>query len=419
MFTLASIPKPFAGATGQAQERAVASWLELGHDVQIVLVGDDEGVSDAASRLQVDHVGGVARNAHGTPRLDDALRRVDGIARHRLRCLVNADIILLPDLIPAVERVASASAQFLLVGQSRDVVVGDDEITAPEALRRRALSSGTTRGPTAIDWFVFPAGLFDPMPPFAIGRAAFDNWLIWRARQAGPVIDATEAVVAIHQPHAYGHLGGGKEEAYYGEEADENRRLAGRPETDLHPARREPQAWAESLPAPESRLDPPGTGDSKESGVEARPAVKVVAVFPEPTPYRAPLLDLVSAHPGIDLVVAYAARTVASRTWEVEVRHRAVYLRGRTLPGARRILRHDYPITPGVVSLLRRERPEVVVTSGWSTFASQAAIVWCRFKRVPYALVVESHDRDHGQFGGERSRAQSCPASCARRPGSS
>ena len=227
VFTLASIPKPFAGATGQAQERAVASWLELGHDVQIVLVGDDEGVSDVASRLQVDHVGGVARNAHGTPRLDDALRRVDGIARHRIRCLVNADIVLLPDLIPAVERVASASAQFLLVGQSRDVVVGDDEITAPEALRRRALSSGTTRGPTAIDWFVFPAGLFDPMPPFAIGRAAFDNWLIWRARQAGPVIDATEAVVAIHQPHAYGHLGGGKDEAYYGEEADENRRLAG------------------------------------------------------------------------------------------------------------------------------------------------------------------------------------------------
>ena len=128
--------------------------------------------------------------------------------------------------------------------------------------------------------------------------------------------------------------------------------------------------------------------------MEARPAVKVVAVFPEPTPYRAPLLDLVAAQPGIDLVVAYAARTVASRTWEVEVRHRAVYLRGRTLPGARRILRHDYPITPGVVSLLRRERPELVVTSGWSTFASQAAIVWCRFKRVPYALVVESHDRD-------------------------
>jgi glycosyltransferase involved in cell wall biosynthesis len=34
----------------------------------------------------------------------------------------------------------------------------------------------------------------------------------------------------------------------------------------------------------------------------------------------------------------------------------------------------------------------VVVVSGWSTFAAQAAIAWCRVKDVPYVLVVESHD---------------------------
>ena len=37
---------------------------------------------------------------------------------------------------------------------------------------------------------------------------------------------------------------------------------------------------------------------------------------------------------------------------------------------------------------------DCVVVSGWSTFASQAAIVWCRLCRVPYVLVVESHDHD-------------------------
>ena len=37
-------------------------------------------------------------------------------------------------------------------------------------------------------------------------------------------------------------------------------------------------------------------------------------------------------------------------------------------------------------------RPEVVVISGWSTFAAQAAITWCGIKDVPYLLVVESHD---------------------------
>jgi hypothetical protein len=120
--------------------------------------------------------------------------------------------------------------------------------------------------------------------------------------------------------------------------------------------------------------------------------MKVVGVFPEPTSYRAPLFDLIAARPGIDLLIAYAAQTVAGRTWDVAIRHPHVFLKGFTVPGANKIVRHDYPITPGVFRLLSRERPEVVVVSGWSTFGAQAAIVWCRLKRVPYLLVVESHD---------------------------
>ena len=36
----------------------------------------------------------------------------------------------------------------------------------------------------------------------------------------------------------------------------------------------------------------------------------------------------------------------------------------------------DYPVTPEIVRVLRRQRPQVVVVTGWSTFASQAAITW-------------------------------------------
>jgi glycosyltransferase involved in cell wall biosynthesis len=122
---------------------------------------------------------------------------------------------------------------------------------------------------------------------------------------------------------------------------------------------------------------------------------RVTVVSPEPTPYRAPLFDAISERPEIDLTVIYAAETVAGRTWTVEPRHRAVFLRGARVPGASRILRHDYPVTPGVMSTLSRTRPECVVVSGWSTFASQAALVWCRARRVPYVLIVESHDEGH------------------------
>jgi glycosyltransferase involved in cell wall biosynthesis len=117
---------------------------------------------------------------------------------------------------------------------------------------------------------------------------------------------------------------------------------------------------------------------------------RVTVVSPEPTPYRAPLFDRIAEH--VDLTVLYAARTVAGREWTVPLRHRAVFLRGLRLPGLRRALRHDYPVTPGIVGALRRAHPEVVVVSGWSTFASQAAVAWSRLRGVPYVLHVESHD---------------------------
>jgi hypothetical protein len=221
MLTLFSLPKPFTGDTARNQSVALESWAVLG--VQVVLVGDEEGIAAAADRAGVDHVAEVARSAHGTPRLDDAFARVDAIARHSLRLFVNADVVLLPDVLQAARMLDGG----LLVGQTRELEVHASELRDVAGLRARAVSVGPLRGPTAIDWFVFPARLFDPLPAFLVGRSSFDNWLIWRARQRGRVIDATADVVAIHQPHGYGHLAGGKDEAYYGEEARENLRLGG------------------------------------------------------------------------------------------------------------------------------------------------------------------------------------------------
>ena len=223
MLTIFSIPKPFAGSTGEIQAAAVRSWACLVGDDQVVLVGEapEPGAGVPFERVEALQPEGAA------PRLDDAFARVDAVARQPLRCFLNADIVLLPDLLPAVERAAAFAPRFLLVGQTRDLdpaVVGG---RASDELRAVALERGILRGPTAIDWFVFPAGLFDPMPPFSVGRAAFDNWMIWKARQLGPVIDATAAVVAVHQSHGYGHLAGGKDEAYYGAEAARNLELAG------------------------------------------------------------------------------------------------------------------------------------------------------------------------------------------------
>ena len=123
-------------------------------------------------------------------------------------------------------------------------------------------------------------------------------------------------------------------------------------------------------------------------------AVRLTIVIPELTPYRAVMLDRLGARPEVDLTALYASGSVQRRTWRVEPRHRAVFLAGRRVPGVYRALRHEYPISLGVFRELRASRPEVVVISGWSTFASQASAAWCRRNGVPYVLLVESNERD-------------------------
>ena len=231
MLTVFSIPKAFSGHFGVIQRNAVRSWRALGDNVQVVLVGDEEGVAEEAAELGVEHIGDVARSERGTPRIDDAFARVDAVAAQPLRCFVNTDVILLDDLLPAVRRVAEHFDRFLVVGGTRELDLEQEIDTetrhARAHLRMQALEAGRSRGATAIDYFVFTPRLFDPVPPFVVGRARFDNWLVWRARERAVVVDATRAVVGVHQRHDYGHVAGGFEEAHFGGEAARNHELAG------------------------------------------------------------------------------------------------------------------------------------------------------------------------------------------------
>jgi glycosyltransferase involved in cell wall biosynthesis len=122
--------------------------------------------------------------------------------------------------------------------------------------------------------------------------------------------------------------------------------------------------------------------------------VDVTFVLPEPAPYRTAMLDRAAERPELELTAIYAGSSVQRRAWTTDTRHRAVVLDGWRVPGAYRLLRHDYPVSLDVFGALEDASPEVVVVSGWSTFASQAAVAWCRRRRVPYVLLVESNERD-------------------------
>lgn len=230
MLTLFTIPKPFTGAAAVAQDNAVESWRRLGAGVEILLFGDEHGIADAAARHGVVHVPSIRRNQDGTPLVGDAIVSAQARAQHEHVAYVNADIILLPSLLRALERLTWR--RFLMVGQRTDLEVPEridftrrDWAAALEQLARR---EGRLHEQTGIDYFVFPRGQITAMPAFPVGRALWDNWMIYHARASRiPVVDATATVLAVHQNHDYGHVAGGRRTTEAGAEVQRNWEMVG------------------------------------------------------------------------------------------------------------------------------------------------------------------------------------------------
>lgn len=215
MLTLFALPKAFRGHIEIIQRNALESWTRLEPRPEIILFGDDEGVAQAAREFGVRHEPQIARNAYGTPLVSDLFARAQALASHPALCYVNADILLMSDFMRAVRRLNAHQRvrprlRFLMVGQRWNVDIAHhwDFSAGWEArLRHLAWTEGELFDLAAIDYFVFSRGLWPTIPPFAIGRLAWDNWLLFGARQrSAMLVDATPAVMAVHQNHDYGHI---------------------------------------------------------------------------------------------------------------------------------------------------------------------------------------------------------------------
>ena len=229
---LFSLPKPFRGHEEVIQRNALRSWAALPGPPELLVFGGEEGAAEAAAAVGARDVPEVARNERGTPFVSDLFDRAERLTDAPSLCYANADIVLFAELAAVADAAAGWGKPFLVVGQCLNLDVQEGlELERPEAsaaFRRRALEEGVLRGAGGIDWFLFSRGLYRDLPAFLVGRAGFDNWLIWRALESGAlVVDATETVLAVHQNHDYGHVEGGREGAYAGDEARRNIELAG------------------------------------------------------------------------------------------------------------------------------------------------------------------------------------------------
>ncbi|MBI3164924.1 MAG: glycosyltransferase family 2 protein [Chloroflexi bacterium] len=230
LITLFSAPKPFADPhIAMIQRNAIKSWTLL-PDVEVILLGEEQGLVEAAREFGVKHIPHVKRNANGVPLISSMFKLARESSSSDLLCIINADMVLMPDFVEAARRSRLQRDKYVLLSQrwDYDIEASIDFANGWESrLRESVRKQNQLHRPAGSDFFLFPKSCYQDIPNFAIGRAGWDNWMIYKARkESWAVIDCTPSVTIVHQNHDYSHLPEGKPH-YEHPETNENIRLAG------------------------------------------------------------------------------------------------------------------------------------------------------------------------------------------------
>ena len=238
LITLFTIPKSFSDPNDHItiiQTNAIRSWARLGPQVQVILVGDEPGIAEAAERLGVQHSDRMQYNERGTPLVNSAFQAVRSLSETPLLAYCNSDVILIEDFLTTMQRLVDLKQEkpFVAFGRRIDLKIETEiDFDAANSMRdlvARAKSEGQICSQVCKEYFAFPRSVYENIPAFAIGRGNWDNWMIRSAKQAEtPVINTSQSVTAIHQMHNYQHAKADRRNVYMtGAEAKENERLAG------------------------------------------------------------------------------------------------------------------------------------------------------------------------------------------------
>ncbi len=231
LITLFTAPKPFTDPhINLIQRNTLRNWQALGDAVEVVVIGDEPGIAAASRELGVRHLPEVECNAQGTPLISSIFNLARGVNESPFLMYANADILFHLEVVDVVQRLADRMERFLVVGQRWDLDIEqalDFSGGWAERLKERIQSYGKLHDQTGSDYFIYPRACLQVIPDFAVGRAGWDNWMIFHARwQHWAVVDATQAISIVHQNHDYAHLPGGIKHFYQPETA-ENVQMAG------------------------------------------------------------------------------------------------------------------------------------------------------------------------------------------------
>ena len=231
LLTIFTAPKPFTNPhISIIQHNALTSWVNLGSRVEVLLIGEEKGIGEVSETYGIRQIPDVRRNECGTPFISSMFALARRESSSPFLAIINADILLFPEMILALETVAHKFPEFLIVGQRWDLEIQERLSFSKNfyaSLQQNVKKMGRLHSPTGSDYFIFPRACFLDIPDFAIGRAGWDNWMFFKSRWEGwPLIDASQDVMVIHQKHDYSHLANGQPH-YHLPETAENVRLAG------------------------------------------------------------------------------------------------------------------------------------------------------------------------------------------------
>ncbi|CAI5473379.1 unnamed protein product [Closterium sp. Yama58-4] len=236
--TIFCAPKPYSSIVDpsdpnpDSQRRALLSWLRLSPPPKIVLFGNDTSFHELArpfpAQISVEPL--IDSNFYGVPQFHSMVARAQA-ASTDISMIINGDIILLNDVMLALQKTHGTFQHWVMTAArwdmpedfpysfepqmwgQRGLARGRSHAAMEEEIRGFVRDIGTLHTYGGVDFWAWnndsPAPLFDGvMPPFSFGRGKYDNWFTHEIVVAGrrTMVDASEAVTAIHVAHSYSHV---------------------------------------------------------------------------------------------------------------------------------------------------------------------------------------------------------------------
>ena len=120
ILTIFTAPKPFTNPhINMIQRNALHCWQSLGAAVEVIMVGDEEGMAAVAAEYGVQHLPDVKCNRFGTPLISSIFGLARDASDSPLLMYANADILFFPDILNTARALLAQAGYRLYIADKK------------------------------------------------------------------------------------------------------------------------------------------------------------------------------------------------------------------------------------------------------------------------------------------------------------